>query len=514
MKKIITTAFATMVAVYGYAQDGIHLPLTGGTLSGDLSISKSNPYMSLVSPGIRDWHIGQFHGNGDLTFRAKGSPDFDALKITPSGALTGTSATFSGDVWSNMTPGGTWANRMGVRNVAGDKSSFVGVYSDKAVVGAHNHALNAWADLYINTVTGSDGGAVRFGNTIYGTSATFSESINLSSSNTDIFWTATGNKVGIRAWDGNVRFYTGEGAYTEAMTIDNSQNINLNGSLTGTSATFSNNLNINSTLKFGGWNAMSYSGNALNIGGVSAGQWSDLRLYTNDILRYNVDGAGNHDFKSGAATFGGALTGTSATFSSDIIATTGTFNLGTGVTGTAINITGAGGGTSRAKIRFDSDWTTFESTTNRVALFDYTGTGISINGGAISLGGALTGTAANFTNNVGIGSTQANANLYVHGVIKSKEVKVEATVSVPDYVFEKSYDLKSLAEVEKYITENKHLPEIPSAKVIEKEGINVGEMQLGLLKKIEELTLYMIEQNKLIRQQDKRIEQLERSRSK
>jgi len=55
----------------------------------------------------------------------------------------------------------------------------------------------------------------------------------------------------------------------------------------------------------------------------------------------------------------------------------------------------------------------------------------------------------------------------------------------------------------------KHLPEIASAKQMEKEGVNVGEFQIKLLQKIEELTLYTIEQNKLIKEQQKRIESLE-----
>jgi hypothetical protein len=68
----------------------------------------------------------------------------------------------------------------------------------------------------------------------------------------------------------------------------------------------------------------------------------------------------------------------------------------------------------------------------------------------------------------------------------------------PDYVFEKEYKLQPLAEVEKYIQENKHLPNIPSAKDIENEGIDVAKMQAKQLEKIEELTLYMIEMKKEI----------------
>jgi len=103
--------------------------------------------------------------------------------------------------------------------------------------------------------------------------------------------------------------------------------------------------------------------------------------------------------------------------------------------------------------------------------------------------------------NVGIGTTSPDANLTVNGTIHAKEVKVDLSVPGPDYVFEKNYKLKTLPEVNRYITLNKHLPEIPSAKSMEENGINVSELNMKLLKKVEELTLYLIEQNKEIADQ-------------
>jgi hypothetical protein len=67
-----------------------------------------------------------------------------------------------------------------------------------------------------------------------------------------------------------------------------------------------------------------------------------------------------------------------------------------------------------------------------------------------------------------------------------------------DYVFYTNYRLRSLSEVEQYIKQHHHLPEVPSAEEVEKNGLNVGDNQATLLKKIEELTLYVIEQNKKI----------------
>ncbi|MEO9802467.1 MAG: hypothetical protein ABJF04_04430 [Reichenbachiella sp.] len=92
--------------------------------------------------------------------------------------------------------------------------------------------------------------------------------------------------------------------------------------------------------------------------------------------------------------------------------------------------------------------------------------------------------------NVGIGVNPSD-KLTVDGRIRSEEVKVEI-VNGPDYVFEDNYELLTLQETKQYISTNKHLPEIPSAKEMETNGVDVGEMNMRLLKKIEELTLHMI----------------------
>ena len=85
----------------------------------------------------------------------------------------------------------------------------------------------------------------------------------------------------------------------------------------------------------------------------------------------------------------------------------------------------------------------------------------------------------------------------MNGDIESKKVKVTATPgSVPDYVFAPNYELQTLNSLENYIQANRHLPNIPSAKEVETNGQNLGEMQLKLLEKIEELTLYVIDQKR------------------
>jgi hypothetical protein len=107
--------------------------------------------------------------------------------------------------------------------------------------------------------------------------------------------------------------------------------------------------------------------------------------------------------------------------------------------------------------------------------------------------------------NVGIGTINPTSKLTVAGNINSREVKVSVDAGA-DFVFERDYALPSLQEVEKFVTENKHLPEIASAKEMQREGINLSEMNIKLLQKIEELTLYVIEQQKLITQQAKELE--------
>ncbi|WP_293918009.1 MULTISPECIES: hypothetical protein [unclassified Sphingobacterium] len=103
-----------------------------------------------------------------------------------------------------------------------------------------------------------------------------------------------------------------------------------------------------------------------------------------------------------------------------------------------------------------------------------------------------------FAGNIGIGKRDATEKLEVNGNIRAKEIKVE-TNNWPDYVFEEDYKLKSLTEVETFIKANKHLPDIPSAKKIEEDGLSVGEMNKLMMKKIEELTLHLIEKEKEIR---------------
>jgi hypothetical protein len=97
--------------------------------------------------------------------------------------------------------------------------------------------------------------------------------------------------------------------------------------------------------------------------------------------------------------------------------------------------------------------------------------------------------------------------------LESKKVKVTASPgSVPDYVFSKDYALRTIPELEEFIKANSHLPNIPNAKEIETNGQNLGEMQLKLLEKIEELTLYVIEQQKEIKTLRKEVQEIKKQK--
>ena len=112
---------------------------------------------------------------------------------------------------------------------------------------------------------------------------------------------------------------------------------------------------------------------------------------------------------------------------------------------------------------------------------------------------AESGVRIDGSGNVGIGAHDTKGyKLAVNGNAIFTKVVVKSYTNWPDYVFHANYRLRPLSEVEQYIKQYGHLPEVPSAAEFEKNGIDVGDNQATLLKKIEELTLYVIEQNKKI----------------
>ncbi|MBD2768524.1 hypothetical protein IC235_11555 [Hymenobacter sp. BT664] len=113
--------------------------------------------------------------------------------------------------------------------------------------------------------------------------------------------------------------------------------------------------------------------------------------------------------------------------------------------------------------------------------------------------------------NVGINTSDTKGyKLGVNGSAIATSMTVKLNANWPDFVFAETYGLRSLSEVESYIKANAHLPEVPSAAQVGKDGINLGEMDATLLKKIEELTLYLIEQDKQLQELKKANEVLQK----
>ena len=102
---------------------------------------------------------------------------------------------------------------------------------------------------------------------------------------------------------------------------------------------------------------------------------------------------------------------------------------------------------------------------------------------------------------IGIGTEHPHHKLDVRGAIRADEIYVNIATGA-DFVFDDSYKLRSLSELNKFVQEYQHLPEIPSANEMRTNGVNMNEFQMQLLQKIEELTLYVI-------QQEQRIQELE-----
>jgi hypothetical protein len=156
------------------------------------------------------------------------------------------------------------------------------------------------------------------------------------------------------------------------------------------------------------------------------------------------------------------------------------------------------------------------TSTGPLALAIYAGNGSSTSNTYLSANGS------SFINanagNVGIGTTDTKGyKLAVNGGVIATAVTVKLYSEWADYVFDKDYKLPALSQVRAYIDKNHHLPDMPSAKEVKDNGLNLGEINAILTKKVEELTLYLIEENKknaeqkeLIQMQEMRLQKLEK----
>jgi hypothetical protein len=116
--------------------------------------------------------------------------------------------------------------------------------------------------------------------------------------------------------------------------------------------------------------------------------------------------------------------------------------------------------------------------------------------------------------NMGIGTIAPTERLHVVGNLKvTGSIFYSALEEVPDYVFEPSYKLMPIKELENYLATEKHLPNVPSAAEIKQKDLSLGQFQMKLLEKIEELTLYVVNQEKAINKKDAEISTLKSQNS-
>ncbi len=207
-------------------------------------------------------------------------------------------------------------------------------------------------------------------------------------------------------------------------------------------------------------------GNSGNIPKFKFVMSGDLPLFTIDAL-------------GGACASGKMLVGSTdwseAPYHNAIVA--GNVTYPNDVTNSQLAITGQSDGRKQLALGYDTNGNGFGFIAAGYRGITWTNLALQPNGG-----------------NVGIGIINPSEKLSVNGKIRAKEIKVEAA-NWPDYVFTPDHEKLSLTELNAYIRTNRHLPEIPSAKEIESDGLSLGEMNARLLKKVEELTLYLIEKD-------------------
>jgi hypothetical protein len=169
------------------------------------------------------------------------------------------------------------------------------------------------------------------------------------------------------------------------------------------------------------------------------------------------------------------------------------------------------GGAGSFKFNSDVDYKFYTSNNQRLTILNNGNIGIGIttpsekfvvNGNGSITGRMLVGDMTGL-------STGTQHKLLVNGSALFTKAVVKLSNNWPDYVFENNYNLRSLQSLEAYILKHKHLPEMPSAAEIEKDGIDIATIQALLTKKIEELTLYIIEQNKKINNLQAQVNELQ-----
>ncbi len=253
-----------------------------------------------------------------------------------------------------------------------------------------------------------------------------------------------GSSIQWRNWDGS--------AYTPRLTLTNAGYLGI-----GTNSPTSK-LQIEGDVLIKSGEKLSWGGTQTAIEGSTVS--NKIAFFTNNTERLRVDDGG--------------YVGIGTTSPSNKL------QIGSNPTGYANNDFVVSNGNGSTAIHNDPDNTYF-----------YTNRAIALRpGGSIALWAKENG-------NIGIGTTSPTEKLSVNGNVLAKKVRVSINAADwPDYVFNTNYKLRSLGDLEAYIKSNNHLPDVPSAKEVATNGLDLGNMDATLLKKVEELTLYLIQENK------------------
>jgi hypothetical protein len=560
MKKNVTTALAMLVAVYGYSQT--YLSTTGGSLtgqvdgttatfnSGNLTFggdgSYTSAYSSISFSGSRSDGNNRIFGSANgldglylaaasgraINFRPGGGNvntlSLSSSQLTSLVPFSGTSASFNGDLHTADIYSSQW-----LRN----SSPLTGLYHS----GTATHFYSHQAGLFTLAGSGTANGGLKFAHSHEGITKGH------------VYWDTSGfgllssnNQWGLRINPGKteVQDLLVLGMNTSVAT-DVKRGINFHDN--------TDEENYGIYREVGPWIHPYPDLRIAFHTGIKLGanySYGGTRFFNDSNMNTELMSVGNGDNNVRVA-FGlnvaGALSGTSANFTGPVaIKTSGVGTWGdfvvksTSLWGDGCSSPSETGGTQyttigagAAGIMIYNPHVTWNTNNNAAAIrYGKSGgvssgiwweAGVNPSGGFhirnqanAAIGLSLDNNAnASFTGNVSIGASSVDPayKLTVAGKVHSREVKVTIDAGA-DFVFEKDYKLQPLTEVAQYISEKKHLPEIASAAEMKKNGLELGEMNIKLLQKIEELTLYLIEKDKQINILTDRVEQLEKSNYK
>ena len=332
--------------------------------------------------------------------------------------------------------------------------------------------------------------------------------------------------------------FTSQGAITTTDTIRATKFIGDGSRLTNLSGAFGN--RVISTFGDVGFGTSPLQGTKLSVTGStrlngevtaqSVTVTNNLNVTTGYVGVGMTPAAGQKLAVNGNAAFNGTIAANGASFGTTNITSSGNIGVGTPNPAAPLDIVKTG---QSAALSFQisgngflavnpnplaGSWNPLVSAGDKLLLFS----GGTSETGSLVIGqwsNSAKGIKINATGNVGIGcqpsfSTGASAcKLSVEGKIGARDVVVTVG-AFPDFVFEQGYNLKPLVEVEKNIKAEGHLEGIPSKKEVDINGVAIGKLQAKILQKVEELTLYAIQQDKRLEEQSQRIAQLEKENLK